>query len=45
MNRIDLEELREPREYPAVSLLSPLQRHRPGNPEDRARLRHLANEA
>jgi hypothetical protein len=45
MNRIDLEELREPREYPAVSLLSPLQRHHPGNPEDRARLRHLANEA
>ncbi len=41
----DLDELREPREYPAVSILAPLQRHRPGNPEDPIRLRDLADEA
>lgn len=45
MNRADLEQLREPRAYPAVSLLFPLQRHRPGNPEDRLQLRHLADRA
>jgi len=45
MNRSDLQRLREPRGYPAVSLLSPLQRQRPGNPEDPARLRHLLEEA
>ena len=42
MSEIDLEALREPRGYPAVSVLVPLQRHRPGNPEDPVRLRHLA---
>jgi hypothetical protein len=45
MNRVDLDQLREPRGYPAVSLLCPLQRHRPGNSEDPVRLRHLAQEA
>jgi hypothetical protein len=42
---IDLEALREPRGYPSVSVLSPLQRHRPGNAEDPLRLRHLAEVA
>jgi hypothetical protein len=41
----DVDELREPRGYPAVSILAPVQRHRPGNPEDPIRLRHLADEA
>jgi hypothetical protein len=41
----DLDELREPREYPAVSILAPVQRHRPGNPEDPIRLRDLADRA
>jgi hypothetical protein len=45
MNRADLQQLREPREYPAVSLLMPLQRHRPGNPDDPVRLRHLVDQA
>jgi hypothetical protein len=41
----DLDELREPREYPAITILAPLQRHRPGNAEDPIRLRDLADEA
>jgi hypothetical protein len=41
----DLDELREPRDYPAVSILVPLQRHRPGNPEDPIRIRHLVDRA
>jgi hypothetical protein len=45
MNRADLESLRAPREYPAVSVLSPLQRRRPGNAKDAIRLRHLAERA
>jgi len=45
MNRTDVEALREPREYPAVSVLSPLERRRPGNGEDPIRLRHLAERA
>lgn len=40
-----LRELSRHRGYPAVSLLAPLQRHRPGNPEDPVRLRHLASNA
>ena len=45
MRRADLERLRGPRGYPAVSLLAPLQRHRPGNAEDPVRLRHLTKQA
>lgn len=41
----DLDALREPRGYPAVSILATLQTDRPGNPEDPLRLRHLADEA
>lgn len=40
-----LAELRAPREYPAVSLLAPMQPHRPGNEEDPLLLRDLADEA
>lgn len=43
VNRADLEQLQKPREYPAVSLLSPLQRHRPGNGDDPIRLRDLVD--
>jgi hypothetical protein len=45
MNRTELAQLRGPREYPAVTLLSPLQRNRPGNSEDPVRLRHLVDQA
>jgi hypothetical protein len=45
MHWSDLDELREPREYPVVSILAPVQRHRPGNPEDPIRLRDLADRA
>lgn len=45
VNRTDLASLRGSRGYPAVTLLSPLQRHRPGNPEDPIRLRNLADRA
>jgi Bacterial archaeo-eukaryotic release factor family 3 len=41
----DLAELRAPRVYPAVSVLLPTQRHRPGNAEDPVLLRDLADEA
>jgi hypothetical protein len=41
----DLEDLRGPQTYPAVSILLPLQRHRPGNREDPLLLRSLADEA
>jgi hypothetical protein len=41
----DLAELRARRPYPAVSILAPLQRHHPGNPEDPVLLRDLADEA
>jgi len=45
VNRSDLVSLRGLRGYPAVTVLSPLQRHRPGNSEDRVRLRNLADHA
>jgi hypothetical protein len=45
MEWYELEELREPRDYPAVSILVPLQRHRPGNPEDPIRIRNLVDRA
>jgi Bacterial archaeo-eukaryotic release factor family 3 len=41
----DLADLRAPRVYPAVSILVPTQRHRPGNPEDPILLRDLVDEA
>ncbi|MGZ6964985.1 MAG: baeRF3 domain-containing protein [Acidimicrobiia bacterium] len=41
----DLGDLRALHAYPAVSILLPLQRHRPGNPEDPLLLRSLADEA
>jgi len=41
----DLTELRGPRVHPAVSIVAPLDRRRPGNPVDPRRLRALANEA
>ena len=41
----DLAELRAPRAYPAVTILTPTQRHLPGNAEDPIRLRDLADEA
>lgn len=40
-----LADLRAPRAYPAVSLLAPMQPHRPGNREDPILLRDLADEA
>ena len=40
-----LAELRARREYPAVSILAPMQPHHPGNPEDPILLRDLADEA
>lgn len=45
MRMTDLAELRQPRPYPAVSLLAPLQRHRPGNLEDPILLRDLVDRA
>jgi hypothetical protein len=41
----DLDGLRAPHTYPAVSVLLPLQRHRPGFPDDPLLLRRLADEA
>ncbi len=40
-----LAELQAPRTYPAVSILAPVQRHRPGNAADPLVLRNLAREA
>ena len=40
----DLEHLREPRAYPAISIFAPLHRHLPGNSEDPIRLRDLADQ-
>ena len=40
-----LAELQAPRTYPAVSILAPMQRHLPGNPEDPVVLRDLVDEA
>ena len=41
----DLAKLRSPRAYPAVTILTPTQRHLPGNGEDPIRLRDLVDEA
>lgn len=41
----DLDELRQIRADPAVSVLAPLDRRRPGNAKDPLRLRHLVDEA
>lgn len=41
----DLADLRRPRPYPAVSLLAPLDAHRPGNAADPIRLRDLLDRA
>ncbi|SES23174.1 hypothetical protein SAMN04487983_103728 [Streptomyces sp. yr375] len=40
-----LSELRRPRPYPAVSVLTPTHRREPGNAEDRVRLRNVVAEA
>ncbi|PZT70665.1 chemotaxis protein [Streptomyces sp. SW4] len=40
-----LAELRRPRPYPAVSVLTPTHRREPGNAQDRLRLRHAVGEA
>ena len=45
MQPSDLAELQAPRAYPAVSVLAPMQRRRPGNAEDPIFLRDLADEA
>jgi putative phosphoribosyl transferase len=44
MQPSDLAELQAPRAYPAVSVLTPMQRRRPGNAEDPIFLRDLADE-
>ena len=41
----ELEDLRKPHRYPAVSIVAPLQRHLPGNAEDPVRLRDLVDRA
>lgn len=45
MNRTDLEKLQQVEAFPAVSILSPLDRRRPGNAKDPLRLRHLLDDA
>jgi len=45
MRSSDLEKLVHTRAFPAVTILLPTQRERPGNPEDPLRLRHLVDRA
>lgn len=45
MQLSDLEKLARAHAFPAVTILLPTQRERPGNPEDPLRLRHLVDRA
>lgn len=45
MNLSDIDKLARAHAFPAVTILLPTQRERPGNPEDPLRLRHLVDRA